>query len=309
MNLYFAPLEGITNLIYRNLHSSSFGGCDTYFAPFISPSDQDKINKKGIRDILPELNEGVILKAQVLTNDSGAFLRFADKIKAIGYDEVNLNMGCPAGTVVKKGRGAGFLKEPEKIDNFLYKIFSANKIKISIKTRIGYRNEEEMYHLLEIYNKYPLTKLIVHPRTGVDMYNGTPRMNIFDMVYKASKNKVCYNGNINTKADYEKIIKTYPDLEGVMIGRGGLINPALFREIKGGNSLTRKELMGFSDALMNIYSEGLRSEVYTLHKMKEIWHYMIQNFPEEKKIAKAVKKARTINDFTAAIEKLPEITK
>ncbi len=307
MNLYFAPLEGISALRYRNAHAEFFGGCDAYYAPFISPSEQDKVNKKGIVDILPENNMGVNLKAQVLTRDSEAFLKFADKIKNVGYDEVNINIGCPAGTVVKKGRGAGFLKEPEKIDEFLFEVFSKSPIKISVKTRIGFSDENEIFKLMEVYNKYPLELLIIHPRTREDLYNGTARVNVFKEALKISKNKVCYNGDIFSVSDYNKIVKECPGIEGVMIGRGALKNPAIFRSIRGGAPITRDELLMFSEKLMKIYDEGLRSEVYTLHKMKEIWRYMILNFPDDKKINKAIKKARTINEFEGAVSRLPEI--
>ncbi len=309
MNLYFAPLEGITTLIYRNAHAKMFGGVDFYYAPFISPSEQDKVNKKGIKDILPELNCGNNLRAQVLTADSAAFLKFAEKIKAIGYDQVNINIGCPAGTVVKKGRGAGFLRNPEGMERFFDEIFTENKIKVSVKTRIGYFSGDEMKRLMEIYNKYPLELLIIHPRTREMLYSGVPDIDVFDMAYNVSKNKVCYNGNIFAVEDFFGIKEKYPGLEGVMLGRGAVKNPALFREIRGGKSLTTGELTEFSEMLIESYVGGIRSEVYTLHKMKEIWVYMLQNFPEEKKIAKAMKKAKTLEDFKSAMYSLPDIKK
>lgn len=307
MNLYFAPLEGITTLIYRNTHADFFGGADCYYAPFISPSEQDKVNKKGLRDILPELNENVPLRAQVLTRDAKAFSKFADKIKAIGYDEINLNFGCPAGTVVKKGRGAGFLKEPEAIDKFLNEITAQNKIKVSVKTRIGFYSAEEFDALMDIYNKYPLELLIVHPRTREMLYSGVPCTEAFEKAYNMSKNPLCYNGNIYTVRDFELISEKFKNIEGVMLGRGAVKNPALFREIRGGKAIETEELVKFSKELAERYATGVRSEVYTLHKMKEIWVYMLQNFPEEKKIAKAMKKSSDLEKFIAATEALPEI--
>lgn len=309
MNLYFAPLEGITTYTYRNTHAELFGGCDAYFAPFINPSDQEKISKKGMRDILPEKNKTVNLKVQVLTNNAESFLRFADKVKSLGYNEINVNLGCPAATVVKKGRGAGFLCSPEALDQFFDEIFSKSDINISVKTRIGYASENEMQRLMQIYNRYPLSLLIIHPRTREDFYNGVPNHEVFFRAYHESKNKVCYNGDVSYGADYQNITTRYPDLESVMLGRGAVKNPALFREIRGGNPLTTAELVAFSERLMHNYYEVLQSETFTLYKLKEIWVYMMQNYPEEKKIAKAMKKARTFSDFTAAIGYLPELYK
>lgn len=307
MNLYFAPLEGITTYIYRNTHAQMFEGCDAYYAPFINPSEQEKISKKGMKDILPENNEGIPLKAQILTNNADAFLKFSDKIKPLGYDELNINIGCPASTVVKKGRGAGFLRTPELIDEFLYEIFEKSDMKISVKTRIGYFSGDEMDELIEIYNKYPLSLLIIHPRTREDLYKGMPNNEVFEKAYNVSKNKVCYNGNVCTPKDYNRITSIFPDLDSVMFGRGAIKNPAIFREIKGGNPLKTSELIEFSERLMKNYYEILQSDTFTLHKMKEVWVYMMQNYPEEKKIAKAIKKSNTLADFTAAIHRLPKL--
>lgn len=307
MKLYFAPLEGITTYTYRNAHAKMFGECDEYFAPFISPSENEKISKKGIKDILPELNGGVCLKPQVLTNNAVAFLKFCDKIKFFGYEDININLGCPSGTVVKKGRGSGFLKKPDMLDEFLYEIFSKSDMKISVKTRIGYSSPEEMDTLMEIYNKYPISELIIHPRTREDLYKGVPNYEAFEKAYKSSKNEVCYNGNVYTKEDYDRIVSDYPEIVGVMLGRGAIKNPALFREIRGGEKITTEELVEFSKRLIDDYNERFCSEIYTLHKMKEIWMYMLQNYPEETKIAKAIKKSNKLTEFKTAIQSLPKL--
>lgn len=306
MNLYFAPLEGITNYIYRNTHLEVFGGADVYYAPFITPSDNEKVNKKGLKDVLPENNIPKIC-VQVLTKDSASFLKFAKKIEAAGYDELNINLGCPYPTVVKKGKGAGFLSEPLEIDKFLYKIFEKTEIKVSVKTRAGFYSADELDDLMKIYNKYPLSLLIIHPRAREDFYNGEPHAEAFERAYNISKNKICYNGNIFKKEDFDRVTENFPDLDGVMIGRGAVINPAIFREIKGGDRLKTDELICFSERLIENYRTTLRSDVFTMHKIKELWAYIIQNFPEEKKIAKAIKKANTVSDFMTAIRGLPEI--
>ncbi len=303
MKLYFAPLEGVTNYIYRNVHAEIFGGCDRYFAPFITPSDNEKVNLKGLKDVLAENNKPDIC-VQVLTKDADSFIKFAKKIKNAGYDEFNINLGCPYPTVVKKGKGAGFLLEPPEIDKFLYKIFDSCDIKISIKTRAGFYSTDELLNLMQIYNKYPLSLLIIHPRAREDYYRGEPDYDAFFKAYEVSKNPLCYNGNIFSKKDFDYIVERFPDLDSVMIGRGAVNNPALFREIAGGEKLKTEELIIFTEELIESYKEVLRSDVFTMHKIKELWTYMIQNFPEDKRKAKAIKKANSLLDILTAVKSL-----
>ncbi len=307
MNLYFAPMEGITTYTYRETHAKMFGVRSTYFAPFISPSDHERVSKKGMRDILPENNCFQKPYVQVLTNNADLFLKFCGQIKELGYDKVNINLGCPAGTVVKKGRGAGFLRDTYALDQFLDKIFSKSEIEISLKTRIGYFDGEEMDELLGIYNKYPASFLIIHPRVRNQLYGGMPDMNVFEKSYNLSKNKVSYNGDIYSAKDFKNITETYPDLHSVMIGRGAIKNPAIFREICGGEKLKKHELVEFTEKLLENYNKILTSDVFTLHKLKEVWLYMIQNFPDEKKIAKMIKKSAKLSEFMSAVYSLPDI--
>ena len=307
MKLYFAPMEGITNYIYRNTHAEVFGWCDGYYSPFITPSDNEKINKKGLKDVLPENND-VGVTVQVLTKDADAFLKFAKKIEAEGFDEININLGCPYPTVVKKGKGSGFLLNLSELDEFLDKIFSECNLKISVKTRAGFYKTEELDKLMPIYNKYPMSLLIIHPRSREDFYNGVPDMDVFERAFSVSKNKICYNGNISSKNDFLKIQSKFEGLDSVMIGRGAVQNPAIFREIKGGEPLKTEELIAFSHKLIENYRQTLRSDVFTMHKMKELWAIIMKNFPEEKKVLKAIKKSNSVDEFMVAIDSLPEIT-
>lgn len=307
MNLYLAPLEGITTYTYRNTHREIFGDCDFYFAPFITPVENEKLSIKNLRDILPENNAGTPVKVQVLTNNIDAYLKFENEIVALGYDEVNMNFGCPSGTVVKKNRGSGFLRDTQLLDKFLNDVYMNSGIKFSVKSRIGFYEPDEWEELLEIYGKYPLAELIVHPRTRQMLYNGYPHMESFDLCYKKTNVPLCYNGNIFSKADYLALIEKYPNISSVMIGRGAIVNPAIFREIKGGKKLTSKELVTFSRTLEERYRKLLGCEHYTLHKLKEIWIYMMQNFPNEPKLTKEVKKSNNLLDLNNAINKLLEL--
>lgn len=302
MKLYFAPMEGITTYTYRNTHNEFFGGCDEYYAPFISPSENERVSERHFRDIMPENNRDINLIPQTLTNKSEYVLMFEKQIEKIGYSQFNINLGCPSGTVVKKGKGSGFLKDPEGVDKFLEEIFDKKTVKVSVKTRIGYSSGEEMEKLTGIYNKYKLEKLIIHPRVREAMYTGIPDMEAFQNAYENSNNEVCYNGNIFYKEDFEVILKEYPNLEGIMIGRGAIANPAIFREIREGKKLEVKELSEFTELLSERYMNILKSEVFTLKKLKEIWMYMLWNFPDDKKFIKAVKKTNSLADFLQIIK-------
>ena len=233
-------------------------------------------------------------------------MKFQEMIKTLGYNEVNINLGCPSGTVVKKNRGAGFLRDPQGIERFLGEIFDKSDLKISVKTRIGFSCSDEFRGLLEVYNKFNADSLIIHPRTRGDFYNGEPKMTVFDDAYKNSSSPVCYNGNVFFPEDCKRISAKYPELEGIMLGRGAIANPALFREIKGGKPLETKELLEFTELLAERYLEVLGSEVYSLHKLKEIWMYTMWTFPEEKKILKAIKKSDKLYDLLAAVRSLPK---
>ena len=163
MRYYAAPMEGVTSYLYRKAHSRYFKKADKYFMPFLSPSHDHIFTKKDLREIAPEHNEGLNAVPQLLTRRAEDFLWAAGELKKMGYREVNLNLGCPSGTVTAKGKGAGFLGEPAELDRFLEEIFAAAEVRISVKTRLGLRESEEFSHLLEIYNRYPIAELTIHP--------------------------------------------------------------------------------------------------------------------------------------------------
>lgn len=307
MKLYFAPLEGITTYTYRNTHAEFFGGCDAYYAPFITPSDNEKLSIKSLRDIVPDNNRDVRLIPQVLTNQGQSFMKFEDKIKELGYKEININLGCPSGTVVKKNRGSGFLREPEAVDAFLAEVYANSGLRVSVKTRSGFARGQELENLMGIYNKYHMAELIIHPRTREEYYKGKPDMTAFDKAFTVSKNPVCYNGNIFSEQSYRSIVEKYSGLESVMIGRGAIANPGLFREIRGGRRVETAELVEFTQLLSERYLKVLGSEVYTLHKLKEIWMYTMWMYPGEKKLLKSIKKSSSLRDILAAVKMLPPI--
>lgn len=305
MNYYLAPMEGITGYIYRNAYQKYFGNADKYFAPFISPDKNICINRKEKRDILPENNKVPRLVPQIMTNNSKYFSDTEKELSQLGYDEVNLNLGCPAATVVTKKKGSGFLFYPDELDEFLYNIFDKRTGKISIKTRIGKESPDEFYSLIEIFNKYPIEELIIHPRIQKDFYKNKPNLRVFTDALSISKNKIVYNGDIHSTEDYNYFVKAYPDVDSIMLGRGILKNPLLICRIKSVDIPDEiHHIENFMDEILNNYYDNMKDEKNVLFKMKELWLYMSESFAEGEKYWKRIKKARNFSEYNTAVSGL-----
>ncbi|EOU1911056.1 MAG: tRNA-dihydrouridine synthase family protein [Clostridium perfringens] len=304
MKYYLAPMEGITGFIYRNSYEKFFGGIDKYFAPFVVPNSSKSLKTKELRDVLPENNKGINLVPQILTNDSEGFILTAKKLKDLGYNEINLNLGCPSGTVVGKKRGAGFLAHREELDKFLEEIFKIDDMKISIKTRLGMDKPEEFYELIKIYNKYPMEELIIHPRTRQDFYGNKPNLEVFKDAISLSKNPICYNGDIFTLEDHNKLVEEFKEVDKIMLGRGILANPALMNEILNNEFMDKNVLKEFHDEIFSKYREVFNEDRNAMFRMKELWGYMIYMFSNNKKYAKKIKKAQKVVDYNQAVTSL-----
>ena len=304
MKYYLAPMEGITGHVYRNTYDKFFNNIDKYFTPFIVPTSSKSFKTKELRDVLPENNKGLNIVPQILTDDSEGFINTAIKLQQLGYNEINLNLGCPSGTVVSKGRGSGFLGRKDELDSFLNDIYKKDDIKISIKTRLGVENPEEFYDLIKIFNKYPIYELIIHPRTRKDFYGNTPNMKVFKDAVDLSTNDTCYNGDIFTVDDFNEFKKNIPQADKIMIGRGILANPGLISEINNNTTLKKEVLKEFHDEILYKNIEVFKDENVAVYRMKELWGYMIYIFSNNKKYAKKIKKSQKIKDYKDAVESL-----
>lgn len=304
MKFYLAPMEGITGHIYRNSYEKYFHNIDKYFTPFIVPNQSVSLKTKELKDLLPQNNKGLNIVPQILTNNADGFILTANKLKQLGYEEINLNLGCPAGTVVSKKRGSGFLAYPEELDKFLDEIYKIDNMKISIKTRLGKERADEFYKLIEIYNKYPLEELIIHPRTREDFYGNTPNLEVFKDALKLSKHSICYNGDIFTLNSYNKIINEFPEVNKVMLGRGILANPGLIGEIKNNEFANKEIIKMFHDEIFEKYTILLNEDKNAMYRMKELWGYMSHIFTNNKKYYKKIKKAQKAIDYKNAVNSL-----
>lgn len=304
MKFYLAPLEGLTGYIFRNALAKYFTPLDKYFTPFIAANQKGKLSSRELNDILPEHNPSIKVVPQILTNKAEDFILTTKHLQDYGYDEVNLNLGCPSGTVVSKNRGAGFLAVPDALEQFLEEIFNESSAKISIKTRIGKDSPDEFENLMRIFNEYPLEEIIIHPRIQKDYYKYAPRLEVFEEGFKKSQHPVCYNGDLFTVSDYNKLTQRYPKLERVMLGRGLIANPGLVEEITVEKALDINTFKAFHDEVYANYQEVLYGERNVLFKMKEMWFYMSYMFEDVEKSAKKIKKSQRLMDYEAAVEEL-----
>jgi tRNA-dihydrouridine synthase len=304
MKLDFAPMEGVTSYLYRNVHAACFPGVDRYYSPFIAPDGSGRFKGAALRDILPENNRDVRLVPQVLCSRAEAFLAVSRELAYMGYGEVNLNAGCPSGTVVPKHKGAGMLADLNSLHAFLAEVFSRCELKVSVKTRLGLESTAEFPAILEIYNKYPVSELIIHARDRAGMYKSTPDLAAFAAAFPASRAPVTYNGSVVDRASFEIVLSAAPGLGRVMLGRGAVTDPALFRVLQGGEALQLEELREFLSRLERAFLEAGLGEHYTISRLKEVWYYVIDKFPQAGRLHKAINKARRLEDYDAAVSAL-----
>ena len=292
MRYYFAPMEGITDAPYRRVHQSFFPGLTAYYMPFISPTMHRTLTHRESRDL--PMADSVPFRAvpQILTKVPEDFLWAADQCLQRGYDEVNLNVGCPSGTVVSKGKGAGMLADPAKLDEFLDRIFEAAPLPVSVKTRLGMEDPQEFPRILEVFNRYPIKELTIHPRVRKQFYKGGVDMEMFRYALENSKNTLCYNGNLRTLSEVRAFEQAFPQVEAVMIGRGLVGNPSMFQP---GTSV--ETIHAFHDALLETYIEAFGSARNAMFRLKENWHCMILLFDGSEKLWKKLRKTTDIGEY------------
>lgn len=294
---YAAPMEGLTGWRWRQVHSALFGGADRYYTPFLSPNANFEFQTKELQEIDPAHNRGLFVVPQILTNRAEYFVWAARECQSRGYGEVNLNLGCPSGTVTGKNKGAGLLREKDILRRLLDGIFDAlPDLKISVKTRIGWDDPAQWPALLELLNAYPIARLIVHPRVRAEFYKGGVHRDAFAWAQANTRLPLCYNGDLLTPAD----AAAAPDVP-LMFGRGLQTDPSLLRRLRGGERATIAELQAFHDALYAAYRRDYSGDVPVLHRMRELWNYLAGSFRDTEQLLRAVRKARTCDAYDQAV--------
>lgn len=295
MHYDFAPLEGLTDSIYRRLHHKYFGGVDRYFTPFFSPTVHRALTPREARELPPADSIVFTVVPQLLTKVPEDFLWMAGVCRDRGYEEVNLNIGCPSGTVTAKGKGSGMLRDLESLDRFLDAIFSAAPLPISVKTRIGFESAEEFPGILQIYNRYPLKELIIHPRVRKDFYNGPVDMDSFRYALQESTAPVCYNGSLRTKSETSAFAAEFPQVDSIMLGRGLIADPGLLTP--GGT--TAAALEDFHGELLEEYTREFGGTRNAMFRLKENWRHWLCKFEDAEKLGKRLRKATDVTEYQA----------
>ena len=293
MRYYFAPLEGLTDSTFRALHHKYFPGLDRYYTPFLSPTVHRSLTPREARELPPADTLDFTVIPQLLTKNAEDFIWMAQQCRDLGYTQVNLNLGCPSGTVTAKGKGSGMLRDPEALDAFLHDIFSADVPAISVKTRIGYESAEEFPGLLDIFNRYPIKELTVHPRVRSAFYSGCTDMDAFSYALANSRAPLCYNGDLTSLADIQRLSEKYQQVEAVMLGRGLIRDPGMLTP--GGTTIAPLE--GFMNELLETYIIQFGGSRNAMFRLKEHWGLLLQKFEGSEKLGKRLRKTTDIGEY------------
>ena len=302
LRLSLGPFQGITDAPFRNVFRKHFGGIDKYYTPFFTGIQKDHAKNLQVEEIDPACNDVETLTPQILSIDAEEILRFAKQCKELGYREINLNMGCPFPRVANKKRGSGLLPYPEKIDALLGRVFEQIDLKFSVKCRLGYFSPDEIVPVIEVFNKYPLSELVIHPRIGKQLYKGEADVKRFAELIPSIKAPLVYNGDIVSVESFERICHEVQPVDEFMLGRGLLANPFLAEEIKFSGNRSAERLHAYVN---DLYGDRLRhagGSPKVLGRMKELWSYLMYSFDEPQDIWRKVKKLNALREYEEAVE-------
>ena len=302
IKLSLGPFQGITDAPFRNVFKKHFGGIDKFYTPFFTGIQKDHAKNMQVEEIDPRFNDVETLTPQILSTDAEEILRFATQCKALGYKETNLNMGCPFPRVANKKRGSGLLPYPEKIDAMLGRVFEQIEVGFSVKCRLGYVHPEEIYPVIEVFNEYPLSELIIHPRIGKQLYKGEADVQRFAELIPLIKAPLVYNGDIVSVESFNRVHEQVKPVNEFMLGRGLLANPFLAEEIKG---QTTRDVNRLHAYVIDLYEDRLRhagGSPKVLGRMKELWSYLMYSFDEPQDIWRKIKKINALKEYEEAVE-------
>ena len=315
--LSLAPFQGITDVVYRNIFRKHFRGIDKFYTPFFTGIQKD--NSKSLRgeEISPEFNDVNTVVPQILSNTAEEIIRFANQCKSMGYPEFNLNMGCPFPRDANKTRGCGLMADPDRTIKMLNDVFdNIDGIKFSIKCRLGYYNDEEIYAFIDTFNSLPFSEIIIHPRIGKQMYTGEASLEKFVKLIPLINKPLVYNGDIFDRFRYNHVLIYCKDAinrvstvssimePDIMLGRGLLTNPFLAEQIKNiDNQQDKKSRL--HNFVVDLYINRLHhagGSPKIIGSMKELWKYMMNMFDDPQNVWRKVKKVNHLDEYEQAIE-------
>jgi len=303
-----APMIGLTEHVFRKLYTQHFSGVDFALSPFITLVEGKKIKLSHLRDVFPENNTNLPIVPQIIGNNSKMFITMANQLANMGYNEVNWNLGCPIKRIAIQKKGSGLLPYPDIIDAIFEKLFSEVKCKISVKVRLGYNNSEEINSVIPVLNKYPLSSVTIHPRTGIQLYGGKTDPDTFAKIYKQIEAPIIYNGDIFTYQDYSELHKRFPEIESWMLGRGIIYNPFLPEIIKSGKEIpaekAKQRFEEYNRAMFDYYLEHFSREQHFLNKMKAYWDFFNHQYINDEKIFYNLKICTTRKELELVFEEI-----
>jgi tRNA-dihydrouridine synthase B len=307
-SIYFAPIQGITDYIFRNSFSKYFFGIDKFFTPFIRFQKLLEFKKSQLNDLLPENNASIKLVPQVLSKRHEEIIHIARIIEQFGFKEINWNLGCPYPMVTNRQMGSGLLPFPEKIDRILEKVLSHITINLSVKMRLGYADHSECFEVLKTLGKYNITEIILHPRIGLQMYKGEADIEMFNKCQTFTNHKLCYNGDITSSLKFNELHLSLPGVKSWMLGRALVSDPMLAEVILSGKTIDPEQKLerfgAFHLDLFESYSSILSGPGHLLLKMQHFWEYFSQSFDNPHKVNKLIKKSNSVNKYRASVQEI-----
>lgn len=304
--IYLAPLQGFTDFVYRNAYFHLFTGVDKFFTPYLTLKN-NQLAKKYIKEVLPGNNENINVVPQVLVENDAELKILVDLLGTYGYSEINLNLGCPYPMVTKRGKGAGLLPNPDKIEKIIECFYEICDLKFSVKLRLGMESPEEIKPVIGMLNRYKFEEVIVHPRIARQLYKGEVNLDTMDFIHEKLQQKLVYNGDIFSEADFYRLQKRYKNIHNWMIGRGILMNPFLPAELSGEQFTEvwkQKKLKEFHERVLAEYLLTMDNEGNVLNRMQQFWIYFSYSFSEQRKVFKAIKKSRNLNQYRTHTERI-----
>jgi tRNA-dihydrouridine synthase len=284
MKLWLAPLHGITNYNFRNCFTKHFHGIDCAITPFIAAQPKVQLNPKKLRDLLPENNTGVHIIPQIMGNKPADIKETVAVLhETFGYRQFNWNIGCPMNQIVRKKRGCGVMPFPDIIEETVNEVCGKTSVLFSLKMRLGLHSPKEGLEVLQRVAPYPINFLCIHPRLGIQQYEGKVDLDSFEIFYQTTNHKIVYSGDINNVDFFMNLQQRFPKIEDWMLGRGILQNPFLAEQIinlgerrreKGERRKEKGEgrFIGFYNEYLEVLLT-LKNEKIVLGALKELWHY------------------------------------
>lgn len=306
--LILAPVRGITDVVYRGAFAHCFGGFDRAIAPFIALKQGQALRPSELSQVVPERNRGLKTIPQVLANHGPTIVSALRQLRDAGHEEVNWNLGCPHPTTAGRGRGAGLLPHPGRIDAILSLVMAACPVRLSVKMRLGYHGPDDYVAVLEVLARYPLAEVALHARTADQMYEGPVDVERAALASSLSRHPFIYNGDILTPQGFDDLRSRLPSSTGWMVGRGALTEPFMPSRLRGREwppeEERRRRLREFHDLLFAGYGEWLSGPGHLLDKIREHWRYLAHSFDDPKQVLSRLDRAGSVAAFTTAVDSI-----